>query len=201
MTPSLSGRHSARSLTASSPACGPREDNSKKRPQGDTATGAVRARAARSTRSFGIILYLDLRQEVRVDADVIVVGAGLAGLVAAAEAAEAGRRVLLLDQEPEQSLGGQAWWSLGGLFFVDSPRQRRLRVRASPDLAWSAWRNTAGFDRREDEWPRRWARAYVEWAAGEKRAWLAEQGHAGVAVGGSGRGGGGHGTRPRTHGP
>ena len=82
-----------------------------------------------------------------VDADVIVVGAGLAGLVAAAEAAEAGRRVLLLDQEPEQSLGGQAWWSFGGLFFVNSPEQRRLRVRDSLELAWRDWVSTAGFDR------------------------------------------------------
>jgi uncharacterized protein len=126
-----------------------------------------------------------------VDADVIVVGAGLAGLVAAAEAAEAGRRVLLLDQEPEQSLGGQAWWSFGGLFFVDSPEQRRLRVRDSVDLAWQDWLGTAGFDRPEDEWPRRWARAYVEWAAGEKRAWLAAMGHSVIPiVGWAERGGG-----------
>ena len=122
-----------------------------------------------------------------MDADVIVVGAGLAGLVAAAEAAEAGRRVLLLDQEPEQSLGGQAWWSFGGLFFVDSPEQRRLRVRDSVDLAWQDWLGTAGFDRPEDEWPRRWARAYVEWAAGEKRAWLAAMGHSVIPIVGLGR--------------
>ncbi len=131
-----------------------------------------------------------------MDADVIVVGAGLAGLVAAADAADAGRRVLLLDQEPEQSLGGQAWWSLGGLFFVDSPEQRRLRVRDSLDLAWQDWLNTAGFDRPQDEWPRRWARAYVEWAAGEKRAWLAQQGHSVIPVVGWAERGGGHGTGP-----
>src|SRR5271154_7010961 len=112
-----------------------------------------------------------------VDADVIVVGAGLAGLVAAAEAAEAGRRVLLLDQEPKQSLGGQAWWSFGGLFFVDSPAQGRLRVRGSPGLAWQDWLGAAAFDRREDACPRRGARAYVEWAAGEKRPWLASMGY------------------------
>ncbi|HEY6492833.1 MAG TPA: FAD-binding dehydrogenase [Trebonia sp.] len=117
-----------------------------------------------------------------IDADVIVVGAGLAGLVAAAEAADAGRRVLLLDQEPEQSLGGQAWWSFGGLFLVDTPEQRRLRVRDSLDLAWQDWLGTAGFDRPEDAWPRQWARAYVEWAAGEKRAWLASMGHSIVPV-------------------
>lgn len=50
------------------------------------------------------------------DADVIVVGAGLAGLVAAAELAERGKSVILLDQEGPQNLGGQAHWSLGGLF-------------------------------------------------------------------------------------
>jgi hypothetical protein len=112
-----------------------------------------------------------------VDADVIVVGHGLAGLAAAAEAAEAGRKVLLLDQEGEQALGGQAFWSLGGLFFVDSAEQRRLGVHDSLDLAWQDWTGSAGFDRPEDAWPRKWARAYVEWAAGEKQSWLKQMGH------------------------
>jgi len=112
-----------------------------------------------------------------MDADVIVVGAGLAGLVAAAELADAGRRVLLLDQEGEQSLGGQAFWSFGGLFFVNSPEQRRLRIKDSHELAWQDWLGTAGFDRDEDHWPRKWAEAYVDFACGEKRAWLHEMGH------------------------
>jgi uncharacterized protein len=110
------------------------------------------------------------------DADVIVVGAGLAGLVATAELADAGRRVILLDQEPEASLGGQAFWSFGGLFFVDSPEQRRFRIRDSPELALQDWLGSAGFDRPEDAWPRRWAEAYVEFASGEKRQWLYDQG-------------------------
>jgi uncharacterized protein len=110
------------------------------------------------------------------DADVIVVGAGLAGLVATAEVADAGRRVILLDQEPEASLGGQAFWSFGGLFFVDSPEQRRFRIRDSPELALQDWLGSAGFDRPEDVWPRRWAEAYVEFASGEKRQWLYDQG-------------------------
>ena len=109
-------------------------------------------------------------------ADAIVVGAGLAGLVATAELADAGRRVILVDQEPEASLGGQAFWSLGGLMLVDSPEQRRLRIRDSRELAWQDWLGTAGFDRPEDAWPRRWAEAYVDFACGEKRAWLAGQG-------------------------
>ncbi|MEU2429773.1 FAD-binding dehydrogenase [Streptomyces sp. NPDC007861] len=110
------------------------------------------------------------------DADVIVIGAGLAGLVATAELVDAGRRVILLDQEPEQSIGGQAHWSFGGLFFVDSPEQRRMRIKDSHDLALQDWLGTAGFDRDEDHWPRRWAEAYVDFAAGEKRSWLHAQG-------------------------
>ena len=109
-------------------------------------------------------------------ADAIVVGAGLAGLVAANELADAGRTVMLIDQEPEASLGGQAFWSLGGMFLVDSPEQRRLGIRDSFDLALADWMGTAGFDRPEDFWPRKWAEGYVAFAAGEKRAWLLERG-------------------------
>jgi hypothetical protein len=112
-----------------------------------------------------------------LDADAIVIGAGLAGLAAACEIAEAGKSVVVLDQEPEQSLGGQAFWSFGGLFLVDSPEQRRLRIKDSLDLAWQDWQGSAGFDRPEDYWPRRWAEAYIAFAAGEKRAWLRAMGH------------------------
>ena len=110
-----------------------------------------------------------------MDADAIVVGAGLAGLVAARELTAAGRRVALLDQENHANLGGQAYWSFGGLFLVDTPEQRRLGVHDSVELAWSDWLGSAQFDRLDDEdaWAARWARAYVEFAAGEKRGWLA----------------------------
>ncbi|MDO4264637.1 MAG: FAD-binding dehydrogenase [Deinococcus sp.] len=108
--------------------------------------------------------------------DVLVVGGGLAGLVAACEAADAGAQVLVLDQEGEQNLGGQAFWSLGGLFLVDSPEQRRLAIRDSLNLAQQDWKAAAGFDRPEDHWGQRWADAYLEWAAGPKREWLARQG-------------------------
>ena len=113
---------------------------------------------------------------MRHAADVIVVGAGLAGLVAAAELVDAGKRVLVLDQEPAASLGGQAFWSFGGLFFVNSPEQRRMGIRDSHDLALGDWLGSAGFDRAEDQWPRRWAEAYVDFAAGEKYSWLRAQG-------------------------
>jgi predicted oxidoreductase len=139
-----------------------------------------------------------------MDADVIVVGAGLAGLVAAAELADAGRRVLLLDQEPEQSLGGQAFWSLGGLFLVDTPEQRRMGVKDSYELALQDWMGSAQFDRECDLWPRRWAEAYVGFAAGEKRRWLHDQGLrifpvVGWAERGDGRAGGHGNSVPRFH--
>jgi uncharacterized protein len=113
-----------------------------------------------------------------VNFDVIVVGAGLAGLVATAEMADAGKKVLLLDQEPDASMGGQAFWSFGGLFLVDSPEQRRMGIKDSKELAWQDWLGTAGFDREETEdyWGRKWAEAYVDFAAGEKRAWLTKMG-------------------------
>ena len=107
-----------------------------------------------------------------MDTDVIVVGAGLSGLVAAYELASGDRSVILLDAEPIGSIGGQAHWSLGGLFMVNSPEQRRLRIHDSEELALADWLGSAAFDRLEDYWPRRWADAYVHFAAGEQRRWL-----------------------------
>lgn len=138
------------------------------------------------------------------DPHVLVVGAGLSGLVAACELLDAGRRVTLVDQEPRQNLGGQAFWSFGGLFLVDSPEQRRMGIRDSRELAWRDWLGTAGFDRADDAWPRKWAEAYVDWAAGGKRAWLRERGiRFFPVVGWAERGGGladGHGNSvPRFH--
>lgn len=109
-------------------------------------------------------------------ADAIVVGAGLAGLVAACELADRGLRVLILDQENRANVGGQAFWSFGGLFLVNSPEQRRLGIRDSHELALQDWLGTAAFDRPEDYWPEQWAHAYVDFAAGEKRSWLRARG-------------------------
>ncbi|SFR06724.1 hypothetical protein SAMN04488564_1021062 [Lentzea waywayandensis] len=137
------------------------------------ASGAIGAIAASGTLGQAVA-----GAAPRVDADVIVIGHGLAGLVATSELAAAGRKVLLLDQEPEASLGGQAFWSLGGLFFVNSAEQRTAGIKDSLELARADWFNTAGFDRGvsdplgEDYWAAKWAEAYLNFAAGEKRDWL-----------------------------
>ena len=139
-----------------------------------------------------------------MNTDVIVVGAGLAGLVACAELADAGKAVMLLDQEPEVSLGGQAFWSLGGLFMVNTPEQRLMGVHDCLDLALQDWFGSAQFDRPQDYWPGRWAKAYVNFASGEKRSWLRQMGHrvfpvVGWAERGDGRADGHGNSVPRFH--
>lgn len=134
---------------------------------------------------------------------IVVIGSGLAGLVAATEACASGATVTLVDQESENNLGGQAYWSFGGLFLIDSPEQRRMGIRDSRELAHRDWMSTAGFDD-SDVWPRRWAEAYLEFAAGEKRAWLAGKGHrlfpiVGWAERGDGRADGHGNSVPRFH--
>lgn len=146
-----------------------------------------------------------------MDTDVIIVGAGLAGLVAANELIRAGKRVVIVDQENENDIGGQAYWSFGGLFLIDSPEQRRLRIRDSIELAWNDWKGSARWDRLagehpEDEWAVQWGRAYVEFAAGEKRSWLREHGVrftplVGWAERGDGMAGGHGNSVPRFHVP
>ncbi|MFJ2235182.1 FAD-binding dehydrogenase [Streptomyces sp. NPDC087859] len=169
-----------------------------------TVTGGVLAGATLAAQTFPAFAAESQ------DADVIVVGGGLAGLVATAELAAAGRKVLLLDQEPEASLGGQAFWSFGGLFLVDSDEQRLMGIKDSQDLAWQDWLGSAGFDRGiddlsgQDHWAYKWAEAYVDFVAGEKRSWLAGMGMQWFPiVGWAERGGGladGHGNSvPRFH--
>ena len=139
-----------------------------------------------------------------MDCDLLVIGGGLSGLVAASEATARGLKVIIIDQEGAQNLGGQAFWSLGGLFFIDSPEQRRMGIRDTPELARQDWMGSAQFDRPEDHWPRLWADAYLDFAAGEKRAWLHALGMRWFpVVGWAERGGGlanGHGNSvPRFH--
>ena len=94
-------------------------------------------------------------------AGVVIAGGGLAGLVTAHELLENGQQVLVLDRDTKDQLGGLAKRSFGGVMFVDTPHQRKLGIRDTPEQAWSDWQTFADYGP-DDEWPRRWARAYVE---------------------------------------
>ena len=110
--------------------------------------------------------------------NIYIIGSGLSGLVAATELLKKGYTITMLDQEPRQAIGGQAYWSFGGLFLVNSKIQRRLGVKDSYELALNDWFGTAQFDRLETEdfWSKKWAEAYVHFATYEKEAYLKSMG-------------------------
>lgn len=135
---------------------------------------------------------------------VIIVGGGLAGLVAAFELAERKVPTLIIDQENESNLGGQAFWSLGGLFLVNSYYQRRMGIKDSRELAMRDWLGSAQFDRDEDYWPRQWAKAFVDFATDEFEDYLRARGlgflfNVGWAERGDGRSDGHGNSVPRFH--
>lgn len=145
-----------------------------------------------------------MRIEEEFKPDAIIIGTGLAGLTAAMEITNVGKKVLLLDQETERNIGGQAFWSFGGLFFINSPQQRRMGIKDSLELAQQDWFGTAGFDRAADYWPRQWADAYLKFAAGEKYAYVTKLGikfmfMVGWAERGDGRASGHGNSVPRFH--
>src|SRR4051812_9469481 len=108
-------------------------------------------------------------------ADVIVVGGGIAGLVATLELLEHGRDVLLLDRCKPEEVGGLAREAFGGMFMVDTPEQRRSGIEDSVELATDDWMRMADFDP-GDDWPRRWAEEYVKRARDEVGGWLKSHG-------------------------
>ncbi len=93
-------------------------------------------------------------------ADVVIAGGGIAGIVAALELLNEGKKVILLDRDTEDQLGGLAKWSFGGMFFVDTPLQRRAGMKDSPELALRDWNSVADFGD-EDVLPKQWAKQYV----------------------------------------
>lgn len=138
------------------------------------------------------------------DDPVLIVGGGLAGLVAAFELSRRRVKTIIIDQESSANLGGQAFWSLGGIFCVDSSAQRRWGIRDSRELAKADWMNSARFDRdREDQWPRRWAEAFVDFATDRMESYVKARGMSFIQVGwaerGDGRAGGHGNSLPRFH--
>lgn len=136
---------------------------------------------------------------------VIIVGHGLAGLVAAYELSKRKIPTIIVDQESVNNIGGQAFWSLGGLFIVNSTEQRRVGIKDSRELAMQDWLNSAQFDREhEDHWPRQWAKAFVDFATDEMENYVKGLGlgfmfNVGWAERGDGRADGHGNSVPRFH--
>ena len=111
----------------------------------------------------------------RLSADVVIAGAGIAGVAAAIEALERGRRVILVDRDVEENLGGQAKDAFGGLWFAGTPLQRRRGISDGPELGFADWLSFGELGD-DDAWPRAWAKAYVERCVPEVHDWLVSLG-------------------------
>ena len=115
-------------------------------------------------------------QRMRLDrSEVLVIGGGIAGIATALDLLDANKSVLLLDRDEDGAFGGLARESFGGMFFVDSPEQRRQGIRDSCELAWRDWCDFAEFEP-DDEWPKAWARAYVERCTTDVHHWVRRYG-------------------------
>jgi len=109
-----------------------------------------------------------------MDCDVIIIGGGLAGLACASELLRLNKKVLLLERDAVENLGGLARRSFGGVMLVDTPLQRKSGIHDSPELAFQDWLSYAEFSK-DDSWPREWAKLYTEKSISLIYEWLVER--------------------------
>ena len=107
--------------------------------------------------------------------DAVVVGGGLAGIVTALELLRAGQRVVLVDRDTPERLGGLALWAFGGMALVGTPLQEAMGIPDTPERALHDWLQFGELDP-QDEWPLQWARYYVEHSRSEVYDWLKNEG-------------------------
>jgi predicted oxidoreductase len=110
-----------------------------------------------------------------VQSDVLVVGGGLAGIVTAIECLRAGKSVTLVDRDTPERLGGLALWAFGGMALVDTPLQRRMKLRDSPEIALADWLRFGELGE-TDVLPRQWASYYVEHSREQVYDWVIDHG-------------------------
>ncbi len=113
--------------------------------------------------------------ESKYKSDVVVVGGGLAGIVAVLELLDGNRKVTLIDRDKEENFGGLAKESFGGIFFVDTPTQKRSGYKDNIDLATKDWFSFAEFDN-GSRLPKKWAEAYINRCTPDVYHWLRKQG-------------------------
>ncbi len=111
----------------------------------------------------------------RYEADVVIVGGGLAGIIAGYELLNKGKKVLIVDRDTEANFGGLAKWAFGGMFFVDSPHMRRAGIKDSMDLATKDWYSFAEFEEKE-VWGKKWADQYLHLSTPQGYHWLRKEG-------------------------
>ncbi|MBZ0088119.1 MAG: FAD-dependent oxidoreductase [Thermomonas sp.] len=110
-----------------------------------------------------------------VQSDVLVIGGGLAGIVAALECLRAGNRVALVDRDTRERFGGLALWAFGGMTLVGTPLQERAGIPDSAERALRDWVRFGELDP-NDTWPYLWAQHYVERSRNDVHDWLEAHG-------------------------
>ncbi|MBQ0745181.1 MAG: FAD-binding dehydrogenase [Marinobacter sp.] len=107
--------------------------------------------------------------------EVVVIGAGLAGIATALELLDLNVPVVLLDGAPDGKPGGQANEAFGGMLLSNTAEQARNKIKDSPELLLADWHNAACFSD-DDHWPKRWAELYVEQNRPMIYDWLKQRG-------------------------
>lgn len=112
-------------------------------------------------------------ETARSPCDVLIIGGGLAGIVAALELLNQGKRVTLVDRDTAENFGGLARESFGGILVVGSDEQRRAGIADTPELALQDWLSFGAFTPADtNSWPQRWAQTYVQDSAEWIYRWL-----------------------------
>jgi predicted oxidoreductase len=92
--------------------------------------------------------------------DIVIIGGGLAGIAAAIELLDRDKKVIILERDSQEKFGGLAKESFGGIHMVNTPHQKRMGIKDSPELALADWHSVAQFGE-ADAWPKKWAEVYV----------------------------------------
>ncbi|MDZ4844346.1 MAG: FAD-binding dehydrogenase [Chitinophagales bacterium] len=121
------------------------------------------------------ILYQITMPDKSYKTEVAIAGGGIAGIITAFELLNYGKKVTIVERDAQENFGGLAKESFGGMFFVDTPYQRRNGIKDSVDLALRDWFSVAEFEE-EDVWQKKHAENYVTRCTEDVFWWLRKHG-------------------------